>query len=321
MTPAAAQPARDAAAGLLLGVDGGGTKTTACLAVDRPGAEPRVLGRGSAGSSNPRAVGTAAAQDAVRAALETAWQGAGLPPQRARAAVLAIAGAGSEPLRSAMLAWIRGADLAERFDLAHDADAVLAASGRETGVALIAGTGSSAVGVAPDGRRVAVGGWGWRWGDEGGAYWIGLEALRCVTQADDGRAAATSLAAAFCAAWQADAPRLLLAACEARPDVRRAIADLAPLVAEQAAAGDAAAARILQRAGVELARLADAAAERLHWTGRLPLAVAGGVAVGVPAVRSAIEAELAARGWALEPVAVVGEPVLGCLRLAARLAG
>ena len=52
----------------LLGVDGGGTQTTALLA-DTTGV---VLGRGSAGSSNHHAVGEDAARDALAAAIAQA---------------------------------------------------------------------------------------------------------------------------------------------------------------------------------------------------------------------------------------------------------
>ena len=67
-------------------------------------------------------------------------------------------------------------------------------------VLLVAGTGSVAVGI--DGaRRVRVGGWGARVGDEGSGAWLGMEAVRATLQALDGRTEPGPLAAAVQEAW------------------------------------------------------------------------------------------------------------------------
>jgi N-acetylglucosamine kinase-like BadF-type ATPase len=58
----------------LLGVDGGGTTTEAWLA--EPGL--RILGRGTAGPSNAKAVGLTAARQALDAAIRAAFDDAGL---------------------------------------------------------------------------------------------------------------------------------------------------------------------------------------------------------------------------------------------------
>ena len=61
----------------------------------------------------------------------------------------------------------------------NDGDLVVAAGTPEGwGVGLIAGTGSIAVGRAPDGRTARAGGWGHLIGDEGSAYGVVLDALR-----------------------------------------------------------------------------------------------------------------------------------------------
>jgi N-acetylglucosamine kinase-like BadF-type ATPase len=56
-----------------------------------------------------------------------------------------------------------------RVRVVHDAHLVLAAGGLDTGVALIAGTGSVAWGACPDGPDARAGGWGYLLGDEGSA--------------------------------------------------------------------------------------------------------------------------------------------------------
>ncbi|GIS80782.1 MAG: hypothetical protein CM1200mP14_23480 [Gammaproteobacteria bacterium] len=58
---------------------------------------------------------------------------------------------------------------------------------------LVAGTGSIAWARRSDGTEVRVGGWGQHIGDEGSGYQIGMEALRCITRAEDGRAGPTEI--------------------------------------------------------------------------------------------------------------------------------
>ncbi len=64
--------------------------------------------------------------------------------------------------------------------LAHEA----AFAGGE-GVTIVAGTGAMLVGGKQGQNRKRVGGWGEGFGDEGGAYWIGIEALRTTSHALD----------------------------------------------------------------------------------------------------------------------------------------
>jgi N-acetylglucosamine kinase-like BadF-type ATPase len=61
------------------------------------------------------------------------------------------------------------------------------------GVTVDAGTGSLARGWSRDGRLASAGGWGATLGDEGSGYWISLQAIRAVLQAQDGRIGPTRL--------------------------------------------------------------------------------------------------------------------------------
>lgn len=71
----------------------------------------------------------------------------------------------------------------------NDAELVLPASGLTEGVAVIAGTGSIAVGYGADSELLVAGGWGWILGDEGSAAGLVREAAREVlARADRGDA-------------------------------------------------------------------------------------------------------------------------------------
>ena len=59
-------------------------------------------------------------------------------------------------------------------------------AGRE-GVAVLAGTGSIALARSADGREARSGGWGYLLGDEGGAYWLGRQAITAYLRWLEGR--------------------------------------------------------------------------------------------------------------------------------------
>jgi N-acetylglucosamine kinase-like BadF-type ATPase len=305
----------------LLGVDGGGTKTDAWLARRDGAAEPQTIGRGAGPSSNPRAVGLSTALANLGATIDAAWRDAGLAPQPAAVAVLAMSGAGHPAVRSQVAAWAERRNLAQRLEQVHDADPVLAAGTPEGwGVALIVGTGSAAIGADRAGRREVVGGWGYWFGDEGSAFWIGRRALDAVARAADGRGGPTALTAAVLAQLQAADQRGMLAALEATGDARSATAGLAHLVTEAAEQGDAVAVAIIAAAADELAEFVACLAGKLALGDEFPLALTGGVACGSQALRDHLVAALARRSLRPAPVTLVPHPAAGCLQLAQRFA-
>ncbi len=103
--------------------------------------------------------------------------------------VLCLSGAGNE-LRNQEFKTL----LAEAFPgriirchLESDSSFTLAAAypNAESGLLLIAGTGSVAIGRNKEGAIYKAGGWGRMLGDEGSGYWLGLQALQYYTKAMD----------------------------------------------------------------------------------------------------------------------------------------
>ncbi|MBA3480241.1 MAG: N-acetylglucosamine kinase [Pirellulales bacterium] len=302
---------------LALGVDGGGTKTEAWLAHVEPAGEPIVLGRGKVGSSNPRAVGMETALINLGQAIDAAWADARLAPIAVDGAVLAMSGAGHVTVQEQIAAWANKRGLAKRLWFKHDAEPVLAEGTPEGwGVALIVGTGSAAIGCDRQGERKIVGGWGYHYGDEGSAYWIGRRALESIARAADGRNPATQLTQAILSRLQVDDPRAALGALEKTGNVRGAIASLADAVESAASNGDATAAGIVEAAAEELATMVATLAKQLLFGQEFPLALAGGVICGSELLRNRLQAALKARSLAPTPIKLVPHPVAGCLRIA-----
>jgi glucosamine kinase len=158
---------------MVLGLDGGGTKTE-CVLMD----EMRtVRARSRSGPSNPMRVGFGGALASVCEAAQIAVQNAKLDMARVSAICAGLAGA-AQPESERKMKTL----LAEEFPgkLVHvctDLDLTLEATGTGPAIVLIAGTGSAAVGRGCDGQIARVGGHGYLLGDEGSAYHIGQRAV------------------------------------------------------------------------------------------------------------------------------------------------
>jgi N-acetylglucosamine kinase-like BadF-type ATPase len=268
---------------LVVGLDGGGTKTVGLLArVDGPDGEVVVLGRGVGGPGNMHAVGTERAGESLAAAIAGAFAAAGMAPQPVAAAALGCAGADRDADRAVMTELLRAAVVAKRYAVVNDgAIALRAAVPSGPGVLVIAGTGTIGYGRDAAGREHRAGGWGYLLDDLGSAYVAGLAGLSAVLRAHDGRDPPTALTAPLLGAWSLAAPEDLIGRVYRLPPPREEIAAPAPLVAEAARAGDPAATRIMASAGASLGELAVAVLRKLEAPGGptaapLPVVTDGG---------------------------------------------
>ena len=302
----------------VIGVDGGGTKTTAIL-LDRGGS---LLGRGQAGPSNRYAVGEAPAGVELRRAIEAALVCGKVAAADVQAICLGMAGVDRPGDSAAVTSVVRGILPAAEALVHHDAIIALAGGvGRLYGVVLIAGTGALAYVVDAHGHSRRASGWGHLLGDEGSGYDTGLRALRAVLRAHDGRGPATTLTAQVLSAWNLNLPEDLIGLVYAPDFPRRRIASLLPLVDEAAGAGDAVAREILEAAGRELGGAACAVIRGLGMEQEaFEVVLAGGAFQTRHLLRDAVDETvraLAPRAVLIEPR---HEPAMGAALLALQLA-
>jgi N-acetylglucosamine kinase-like BadF-type ATPase len=296
---------------ILLGIDGGGSKTRALVA----DAQLTLLGSAAAGTSNLQVAGVDGAGAAIAAAASAALAATGRPDARPAAVCLGLAGAGRPADRERLLAWAAAHWPDLPCAVVSDLEPVIAAgTPAGWGVALIAGTGSACLGIAPDGRSAKVGGWGFVLGDEGSGYDLAARALRLATQTADGRGDARAILDAILAHCGLAEPRELVAHVYGRALAPATIAAMARPIIVLAEAGDSHARFLLNSCADELARAARAAAARLELVAP-PLALAGGLIGASQQLRAAIAAHLS--GWS--PVTFVDDPARGTLVLARRL--
>ena len=128
--------------------------------------------------------------------------------------------------------------------------------GKKSGVLIISGTGSMAIGEDSNGKILVCGGWGRISGDEGSGYYIGREGICAALRAADEVAPQTALTTAALTYFGVRTPRELIPAFygEEEPD----IAGFSRCVAECASNGDEVAKAILLDAAAHLSRYASA---------------------------------------------------------------
>lgn len=259
---------------LVVGVDGGGTKTRALLADERGERLAEAVGAGSAARPSEIEQSAGVIASVVRDVLREAE----VSGQRPRVVCVGVAGAGRESERQALYDALSTHQIADEIVVQTDfAVALEDAFGDGPGVLLIAGTGSSAFGRGPAGSSARCGGWGPVIGDEGGGAWIGRRALSVVSAAADGREPETALTGAvLTAAEVSDATELIRWAADATPGK---LATLAPVVISVADAGDLRANSIVSMAIEELALHVRALARQLFADERasVPVAFTGGL--------------------------------------------
>jgi N-acetylglucosamine kinase-like BadF-type ATPase len=171
----------------VFGIDAGGSKTL--LRGERVGGDERVERQGP--GANPNRVGLETASDVLvrlvgDALTDRTSTGAG------RISVCAgVSGAGRAEEQAALAEAIRGAldgpGRTVQVEVVHDALIALdAAYDRDSGLIVIAGTGSVALARTVDGTLLRVGGWGHLLGDPGSGYALGQGGLRAAAAAFDG---------------------------------------------------------------------------------------------------------------------------------------
>jgi N-acetylglucosamine kinase-like BadF-type ATPase len=248
--------------GLFLGLDGGQSSTQAFVGDEEGG----VVGTGHGAACNE----AGAVENAVREALDQA----GVKETTFEAACFGFSGGFADKEAEA-----RRIVRAKKYSFTHDAlIALVGATGGEPGVVTIAGTGSIAFGRNREGRKARAGGWGFAFGDEGGAFDLVRRALRAALQFEEGWGTKTRLTEALTEAAGASDANDLMHRFYTAEYPRARVASFAKIVDEVAMAGDPVARDILHSAGQSLAMFAGAVRRQLFESGEeVRVSYVGGV--------------------------------------------
>lgn len=296
---------------LFVGLDVGGSKTELLASCSDEEERIRLTGPGA----NAQRLGLEATARTLADLIHRLLQ---QHPDRPLASVCAgIAGAGRVDDQEALAAHLShalNASPVPHIQIVHDAQIALEAAFKdESGVVVIVGTGSVVFARTRDGALERTGGWGYLLGDEGSGFALGQSGLRAVAHAIDGgpdTVLRTQLAdrhglegrdVLIHQVYQHDWP----------------IQDVAPLVIEAAAGGDAIATQIVDD---QTHRLAEQVGWLVNQHNDIEprIALLGGLA-REPYYAQALQQTLRTHlpGWTI--TALDERPVVGALRLAARL--
>jgi N-acetylglucosamine kinase-like BadF-type ATPase len=230
---------------IVLGVDGGGSKTHAVICNDAG----EVLGAGTAGPSNWETVGLRGACDNVGDAIERSTS-QGVRRADVDAIVFGLAGVDWPSDVPRLESAFQPLRLPVAPTIVNDAFVALRAGVRAPwGVVIIAGTGTVAAGRNRTGDTHRTLGLGRVLGDAGSASDVSEEGLRAVARAYVGTGAPTSLSQALCELSGAGSVAELLEEFSrgGEPEL-----EAAALVLQHAERGDAVAIEIVEWAGDEL---------------------------------------------------------------------
>lgn len=259
---------------LYLGIDGGQSSTKALIATE----DGRIVGHGTGGPCN-HVSGPEAKEKfrhAIGSCIQKACDEARLDSTSIHFSAACVGFSGGIADKDA---YARELIRSDKHKIVEDT--VIALSGAtegHPGIIVIAGTGSAAFGVNGAGKTARAGGWGYIFGDEGGAFDLVRQALRAALQFEEGWGAVTVLRERLLAATGARDANDLLHRFYTPDFPRDRVATFAPLVTEAAMQGDQVARMILRMAGGRLASLAGGVYQHLFQKfDSVPVCYVGGV--------------------------------------------
>lgn len=206
-----------------LGIDGGGTKTTAIICDENAQLISRFVGE----SINYNSVGMETARKNLKATVD------GVLPNdvKLNAAFIGMSAISERADDEFTKKLCEGIIDCNKITMDSDVYIGLEAMRCDGSAAMvISGTGSMAVGRLPDGEIIHTGGWGYILGDEGSGYAICIDALRAAICGYEGSAEKTLLTDAVKEHYQVNDMLELIDIFYDPPMPRSEIAKLAPIV-------------------------------------------------------------------------------------------
>jgi N-acetylglucosamine kinase-like BadF-type ATPase len=234
----------------VIGVDGGGTKTTAAVVGD----DLRALGAGISGPSNHRSADRESSSQNIVDAVTQALCVAKVPLERIDAICMCLAGFDTEldlpvPQHAIALLGYCGAVILENDVVG----AWACTTDGGPGIVAIAGTGATALGMNSDGAFWRVDGWDYILGDAGSGYRIGLAAIHEAMKMLDGRRQPTRLLDKLAGFYRVDGALAMRRLADSGSLGKLRIAEFARCVGEAADEGDHIAQDILRQAACDIA--------------------------------------------------------------------
>jgi N-acetylglucosamine kinase-like BadF-type ATPase len=255
----------------IIGIDGGGTKTTGILTTETG----QHLAQAQSGPANYHVVGEVKTKEVLESVIRDLYEKAGISSRGSVRFCLGMAGLGRASDRKVIGQICDELGIRENRILTHDAHiALVGGTGKQEGVIVISGTGAIVYGINVDGKEARASGWGYLLGDEGSGYDIAIKGLRAIARAADGRGDRTELTDQILNTLELNEPTELIRWAHAAS--RDTIAQLAEVVFDTARTADVVAECIVNEAADELVCAATSVIEQLKFTEPFDIVLSGG---------------------------------------------
>lgn len=303
---------------IFLGIDAGGTKTHALLVNERG----EVLGRGHGGNGNHQTAGDLA-RTHIAQACDEALAEAVATKEQVNFTYFGLAGADREPDFAVLRPMIASLKF-PRYAIACDTMIGMRAGTRRSyGAVIISGTGFNAAARNSAGEELQYGGFGYLFGDGlGSGSDLAVHAFRTAIRSREGREQRSLLQDIVPS--KLGYPSVQAMYDDALDNGKRPPAELAKLVFEAAAQGDAVSIRILEEAGREHANAVLALIRRLGMQGdTFDVVLTGSVMMrgSSPHMVEAISEAVCAGAPRASVVRLTIDPVIGAVMSAMDSAG
>ena len=211
--------------------------------------------------------------------------------------------------------WWKNAD-PDRRRLVNDIQiGMRAGTSSHHGIAIISGTGSNGYAIDQSGKEAWVSGRGMHMSDEGSGFWIGVECLRAVRKAEDGRGQSTKLSHLVFRQFKVQSTAELLSIIYSQSFGKRDLAELNILAEQAATEGDRTAATILDEAANELLLMAVTLHKNLSFgRDRVDTVLIGGTINNNAEFQRRFLAGARRLRW-MNPILLTEAPVEGALKL------
>jgi N-acetylglucosamine kinase-like BadF-type ATPase len=300
----------------VLAIDGGNSKTDACLM----SADGELVGYARGPGSNHQIVGLDAAFDVLAGLVAEASAEAGIDAglTLAQHAAVYLAGADFPREIEMLLARVSLAGWAAEVSLDNDTFALLrAGTSAANRIAVVCGAGINCLGVSAAGDVLRFPSVGPISGDWGGGAALGTEALFLAIRAEDGRGQPTALREAIMQHFGTASVVDVTAALHFGEMPRSRLHELVPVLLRVADTGDGPARAVVERLAEEVFLLARAALDRLDLRDQPTDVVLGGgvLATRHPLLMEGVWRRLAAYAPHANLLVVDDPPVVGAALL------
>jgi len=271
-----------------IGIDGGGSRSR-LVAIDK---SKKIIARAEGGSTNITSESYDGVFASIKNLLDDFCTDTGVSLKNCQSLYIGSAGASTGENASLLEKIFRDIGIKGKIKVTNDAELVLmAATGGEPGIILIAGTGSVGYAIDKEGITHRAGGWGHLIDDGGSGYRIGMDAIKAVLEEHDGRGDKTVLTGMVAEFFKQENPAQILSYIYGNTFHKSEIAKLAVLVEEAAGVGDTVATAIEAQAAKDLIALASALIHRAQLFAHT-IVLSGGIILHNKNIRHIFEAAI-----------------------------